>query len=69
MQSQKRARRLAWELVIRIAKRGVSKNKRAKFERIVEKREKQLQKRLCCIGRQLQSWRGSYDVAHNTPSN
>jgi len=29
-----------------IAKRGVSKNKRAKFERIVKKREKQLQKML-----------------------
>jgi len=31
---------------IQIAKRGISKNKRAKFERIVKKREKQLQKRL-----------------------
>jgi len=29
-----------------IAKRGVSKNKQVKFERIIEKREKQLQKRL-----------------------
>src|SRR5271165_4577563 len=24
--------------------------------------------RRCCIGRQLQSWRKSYDVAHNTAS-
>src|SRR5208282_4364383 len=29
-----------------IAKRGVSKNKQVNFERIIEKREKQLQKRL-----------------------
>jgi hypothetical protein len=31
---------------IQIAKRGVSRNKRVRFERIVEKREKQLQKGL-----------------------
>jgi hypothetical protein len=31
---------------IQIAKRGISRNKRVRFERIVEKREKQLQKRL-----------------------